>query len=261
MVTLYAHPVSPYAQKVMIALIEKSVEYESKLPDFVAGDLREFARYNPRLEAPVLLDGELAVFDSTIILEYVEERWPTPPLAPSDAAGRARARMIEEVCDTHYEPIVWGMLELQGFKRGAGEVGERLMARAGAQLAGVHAWLERQLGDRAFFNGDSFGRADLSVAPMMQWAVLRKHPPAAGSRLAAWFARVSERPSVAQTLNNCRDMTAQLEPGLPQWIAQGSPFKREYRDHRLDWVIRTGGLEIVVDGMKQGNIRFTTELE
>ena len=57
-----------------------------------------------------------------------------------------------------------------------------------------------------------------------------------------------------------RELVASLEPGLPDWI-RGGPFKREYRDQRLEWVIRSGGLELVTEGLASGNIRFSNELE
>jgi len=81
--------------------------------------------------------------------------------------------------------------------------------------------------------------------------------PAAGSKLAAWLARVSARPSVAQTFAEARafdiaafDVAGLVERGL---------FKREYRDHRLEWMIRSGGMEVVVKGLAAGDIRFGPE--
>ncbi len=71
-----------------------------------------WAQANPRLEVPTLVDGDVSVFDSTIIQDYIEERWPTPPLLPAGAAARARVRMIEEVMDTQYEATTWGMMEI-----------------------------------------------------------------------------------------------------------------------------------------------------
>src|SRR5437763_15535584 len=82
MVLVYEHPLSPYAQKVKIALAEKGVAFECRLPDFMSGRDDAFAAANPRLEVPALVDGDTRVFDSTIILEYIEDRWPTPPLLP-----------------------------------------------------------------------------------------------------------------------------------------------------------------------------------
>jgi glutathione S-transferase len=115
MVLLWEHPLSPYAQKVKIALAEKNVPFECRLPDFMSGSDPEFATANPRLEVPALVDGETKVFDSTIILEYVEDRWPTPPLLPATPAERARVRMLEELCDTYYEAIVWAAMEIACF--------------------------------------------------------------------------------------------------------------------------------------------------
>src|SRR5262249_17849128 len=149
---------SPYAQKVKIALAEKGVPFECRLPDFMSGGGdAAFAAANPRLEVPALVDGDVHVFDSTIILEYIEDRWPTPPLLPTGAAARARVRMIEELCDTYYEAITWAAYEIRVFQRATGDLAERLLGRGAKEVAGVNAWLGRQLGDAPWFNGSSFG--------------------------------------------------------------------------------------------------------
>src|SRR5262249_51777662 len=130
MIVLYEHPLSPYAQKVKIALAEKAVPFESRLPDILGGDLREFLPLNPRLEVPSLVDGDVAVFDSTIIRESGGARGPTPPLLPVGAAERARVRMLEELCDTYYEAINWAIFEIRVFQRATGALAQRLEARA-----------------------------------------------------------------------------------------------------------------------------------
>ena len=258
MVTLHEHPLSPYAQKVKIALYEKGVAFETQLPDIVGGgNLEEFAALNPRLEVPTLIDGETVVFDSTVILEYIEDRWPTPPLLPKSPADRARVRMIEDVCDTYYEAINWALMEVRAFRRASGALADRLCARATEQTTGINAWLERKLGAGPWFNGDTFGWGDLAVVPAIAGASLNGNPPPAGSRLAAWFARAQERPSVVQTLTAAQDSLGGFEM-LPQLVESGL-FKREYRDHRLEWMMRSGGAEIVLEGMRKGNIRFSTE--
>ena len=105
---LLEHPVSSYAQKVKIALREKGIAFTSELPSDIsssnAGPLHES---NPRVEVPVLLHSGNKIFDSTIILEYIEEVWPEPSLLPKDPGERATARMIEDVCDTSYEAVNW----------------------------------------------------------------------------------------------------------------------------------------------------------
>src|SRR5258708_39966982 len=95
----------------------------------------------------------------------MEDKSPSPPLLPRDAAARATARMIEEVCDTLYEAINWGLSEISWFKRAEGAKAEEMRAIAARQTAELQGWLADKLGDRPWFNGDTFGWADLSVAP------------------------------------------------------------------------------------------------
>jgi glutathione S-transferase/RNA polymerase-associated protein len=257
-VILHEHPLSPYAQKVKIALREKQVPFETRMPDILGGDLAEYATMNPRLEVPTLVDGDTSVFDSTIILEYVEERWPEPRLLPTTPAERARVRMLEELCDTYYEAINWACFEITVFQRATGDLADRLMSRAHAQRAGINAYLDRALADREWFNGASFGWGDIAVIPFVQAAAMTGAAPAAESRLAGWLERAGKRPSVSETFDAATQSMGGFEM-LPHLIASGQ-FKREYRDHRLEWMLRSGGVEIVLEGMRKGNIRFSQEL-
>ncbi len=259
MIRLYEHPLSPYAQKIKIALREKSLEFEVAAPDGLgAGSVAgTFARANPRAEVPVLIDGETAIFDSTIILEYLEDRFPSPPLLPALAADRARVRMIEEVMDTHYEPINWAMAEINWFGRATGPLAQELKATAARQTAGFYSWLTGHLGARPWFNGEAFGWGDLSVAPFVAASAGLGNPPAAGSPLANWLGRVLDRSSVGDTLAEAAAFNFG-DTDLAGLLAQGL-FKREYRDHRLEWMMKSGGVEIVLDGLKAANIRFTPD--
>ena len=67
------------------------------------GAAGDFVAANPRAEVPALIHDGVGVFDSTIILEYLEDKWPSPALLPREPAARARARMLEDAMDTHYE--------------------------------------------------------------------------------------------------------------------------------------------------------------
>ena len=257
---LYEHPLSPYAQKNKIALREKGLTFELRLPDGLgsgSGYSADFTAASPRIEVPALIDGDAQIFDSTIILEYIEDKWPQPPLLPADPHGRARARMIEDAMDTHYEAINWGLIELKFMGRAPGALGEKIKARAAQQIAGWHAWLTRQLGSADWFGGTQFGWADLSVVPYLNCSAAFDLAPAAGTSLAAWLARVNARPAVAQTATEASASMPGLV-GIDQLIAQGL-FKREYRDHRLEWMIKSGGLEVVLDGIAEDNIRFTAD--
>jgi glutathione S-transferase/RNA polymerase-associated protein len=137
MLTLFEHPLSPYAQKVKIALYEKGVPFECRMPNLFGDAEPEFVASSPRREVPSLIDGDFSVFDSTIILEYVEDRWPAPPLLPASPQDRARVRMIEEVCDTYYEAINWGLAEIRVFGRAQGGLADTMTARAETQTAGM----------------------------------------------------------------------------------------------------------------------------
>lgn len=257
---LHEHPLSPYAQKVKIALLEKGISFESAMPNIGPGAaLDEFTRINPRLEVPALVDGDDAIFDSTIILEYLEDRFPTPPLLPATPRERARVRMIEELCDTHYEAINWAVMEIRVFQRATGALAADLERRAVEQTHGMNAWLDRQLSGREWLNGAQFGWGDVAAAPLVMAAASFGTPPAAGSALAGWLDRIRTRPSVEQTFAAATAAMTGFEM-LPQLIAAGL-FKREYRDHRLEWMLRSGGTQIVLDGMRDGNIRFSREIE
>jgi glutathione S-transferase len=261
MLTLYDHPLSPYAQKVRIALREKSQAFQTPLPGGLGagGAAGEFAAANPRMEVPTLIDGDVRIFDSTIILEYIEDKWPSPPLLPASPAERARVRMIEEVMDTHYEAINWGMGELNWFRRAEGELAETLKARAAAQTQGFLAWLERQLGKRPWFNGEAFGWGDLAVVPYVASSAAMGLRAPDGSAVAGWLGRIVARPSVAETLNEARSFNT-ASSGVAEAVASGA-FKREYRDHRLEWMIKSGGMEVVLKGLEAGNIRFTPDFQ
>ncbi len=262
MIKLYEHPLSPYAQKCKIALYEKNVEFEAVLPDLLAArePTGEFADVNPRLEVPTLVDGETAIFDSTIILEYIEERWPKPALLPASPGARARVRMIEEVVDTQYDAVNWGMMEMLVFKRAEGNLASSILARAASQTVGLQGWLERQLGGNRWFNGDAFGWGDLSVVPYVNGSAFFGTAPQPGSPLATWLERVNERPSVARTTAAANEAATNGMPMVAQLVESGA-FKREYRDHRLEWMIRSGGMEIVEQGLERGNIRFSYEFD
>ena len=76
MPTLYDVALSPFAQKVKIALLEKAVDYDTVAPVLGSAD-PAFLAVSPKGEVPALVDGDLRLFDSSIILQYLEEKWPT----------------------------------------------------------------------------------------------------------------------------------------------------------------------------------------
>lgn len=256
-VLLYEHPLSPYAQKVKISLREKGVDFVARLPEGIGTGVTGsgFSAANPRGEVPALVHGDVAVFDSTIILEYIEEVWPAPPMLPATPAMRAKVRMIEDVMDTQFEAITWGLGELNFFRRAEGDLKAEMESRAAAQATAFFNMLEAQLGDAEWFNGEAFGWGDLSVVPYLNGTAGFGILPAEGTRLSAWFERVNLRPSVAKAREESRASIVGMAQ-VDQAVKAGL-FKRQYRDHRLEWMMKSGGTSIVLDGVKNGTIRFT----
>lgn len=255
---LYEHPLSSYAQKVKIMLREKQLTFEAIVPDSFgtkpSGDA--FASASPRHEVPAMVVDGVPIFDSTVICEFVEERWPEPPLLSRDPLDRARARMIEDLCDTQYEAINWGWGEILWFGRAAGDLATTMRANAERQTRILQAWLTERLGERPWFGGESFGWADAAVAPMVNRSVYYGLAPA--GPLETWHARVRDRPSVALTFGEF-DVAAERMASASELYTTGGR-RREYRDHRLDWMIRSGGLSIVEAGIIAENIRFSWPL-
>ncbi|KAI0490208.1 glutathione S-transferase [Xylaria cf. heliscus] len=262
---LHDHPVSSYAQKVRIALRWKNIPFEHATPAGMGSGNHHMkdcsASAHPRQQIPALLDGDTTISDSTIILEYLEDKFPEPALLPprSNPAARARARMIEDLCDTHYEAVNWGYSEVTKFGRGAAEgVAEKLKAQVALHTRDILAWLEEQLGAEPYFNGATFGWADCAVAPFLNRSVATGFGPAEGSPLQQWHARISELPSVRETF-------AEFEAGAKALAAAPNPFqsgsgtgaRREYRDHRVEWLLKAGGISVVESGLRDGNIRFS----
>jgi glutathione S-transferase/RNA polymerase-associated protein len=269
-VVVFDHPLSPYAQKVKIALTEKRVPFEAPLPEAIGSGATggEFLAANPRGEVPALVDEDgTAIFDSTVILEYVEDRWPEPPMRPATPAARARARMIEDVMDTHYEAINWALGEIAFFGRATGAAAEALQAKAAEETRAWQAWLTARLGDGPYFDGDAFGWSDLSVIPYLNGSAGFGLAPEPGTPLSDWMARVNERDSVravteaAAALSMGGSEEAKAGMSAVRAMLERGEFKREYRDHRLEWMIRCGGVDVVLDGLAKDNIRFTQPFE
>jgi len=156
--------------------------YEPKHP--------EVLRINPKRQVPVLIHGDLEIFDSTQIFEYLEDLKPEPALWPREARARARARQLELKSDEVYFPHIIRLMGLQHDLAGP----DATAARAGA--AAFHQQIEALLADRQFLAGD-FGYADIAFF-MAQLFGERLGAPFDDSmpRLAAWRGRMTGRASV-----------------------------------------------------------------
>ncbi len=113
MLTLYALPVSLYSAKTRIALRHKRLAWREELPPGGYG-AAEYKRIVASGNLPALVDDGFIIADSEVIAEYLEERFPEPPLLPADPRGRARMRERSRFHDTRLEPalrVLFGNLD------------------------------------------------------------------------------------------------------------------------------------------------------
>src|SRR5439155_21423937 len=100
---------------------------------------------------------------------------------------------------------------------------------------------------------------DLAVVPFVNGVAAQGLTPPEGSGLAGWLARANARPWVADSTAEIAAMARTAGMANVAELAEKGLFKREYRDHRLEWMSKSGGLDVVLKGLERGNIRFTPE--
>jgi RNA polymerase-associated protein len=104
----------PYCQRARVTLAEKGIDYKGIAIDEGAEMPQELLDINPEGTVPTLKHGELALYGSEIIAEYLEERFPEPPLMPASPAERARARLALYICDNGLGSALWNFDQATG---------------------------------------------------------------------------------------------------------------------------------------------------
>ena len=182
MITLYNAARCPYAARARIVLAEKGIEFE-----VVEIDLSERPAWlyekNPTGRVPVLEEDGWVLPESVVIMEFLEERYPEPPLLPPDPADRAAVRLLvfrdHELTDPYY-----------AFRRGEAGAGEQLDAALGR--------LDTALRERPFLGGTQYGLADIAYVPWLLRARDMLGVELDGfPALSDWLARLEQRPAVA----------------------------------------------------------------
>jgi len=151
---LYSGPLSLFTGKVRIGLAEKGIAYECVSVPFARAGYQpkhpQVLEVNPKAQVPVLVDGDLAIYDSTIILEYLDDRHPEPPLLPRDSAPRARCRVLEAAADEILFPHVYTLILEVFYKPDGHGRDEARVAEAKRGIAAHYASLETGLGARRY---------------------------------------------------------------------------------------------------------------
>lgn len=188
---------STHASKIKFALAEKGLPWE--VERVRPGDLWKkppaMRAVHPLAKVPWIVDDGFGVFDSTVILEWLEERYPEPALLPTDPKGRAEVRMTETWVDEALLvgalPGIWMPLWQAPEQRdGAAQEAARERLRTDAL-----PWLETRLEDgRAWICGD-FSLADVALAPAAMVLQVDATDIAAAPRFAAYLDRLRARPA------------------------------------------------------------------
>ena len=220
---LYSGALSLFSRKVEIALREKALPFERILVPF--SQTRGYSPKhpdvlvaNPKGQVPVLVDGNLSLYDSTVILEYLEDAYPDPALYPRTPQERARCRLFDLFADEIMLVPLRALMfrtEPKPDDPGRWNASEARAKEAEAVLAGHFADLDRRLGDRDYFCG-AFSAADIAVFMAVLWVRRLGGPSLKGHEaLAAWYARLCERPAfasvAAEIVEADRDLSAPVE--------------------------------------------------
>jgi len=200
--TIIGGPGSPYVRKVLAVCEMKGVPYrlDPIVPFF--GDDR-FSELNPLRRIPVYIDDEVSVSDSTVICEYLEERYPSPALLPSTPAERARARWIEEFADTRIGDVfIWRIFYeavINPYIWQKPRDKEKIARIVAEELPEVMGHLEKLAPADGFLFG-AVSIADISVAVSFRnltWARVELDK-ARWPKASAWVERTTATPALAK---------------------------------------------------------------
>lgn len=158
--------ISPYVRKVLVALDLKRVGYEiDPIIPFMGDD--RFSKLSPVRRIPVLIDDRVTLTDSSVICQYLEDRYPQPPLYPADIADRAHCRWLEEYADTRVgEVFIWrifNQVAINPFVWGEKTDREALRKTLAEEVPQVLDYLETELPAAGFVFG-ALSIADVAIA-------------------------------------------------------------------------------------------------
>lgn len=195
--TLYQLQECPYCMRVRIVLDEKGLDY-----DTIAVDLKnkppELFERNPRGKVPVLVDGDLILYESHIINEYLDERCPAPRLMPDDPVARARVRLLADICDSELAPPLYRLARQTVMREAKAPVDEAAKSRAIDEAAATLERLGETLADQDFLVG-RFSLADVAFAPwVVRLDTLGFPADRAPDSVSRWAARLADRPSIGR---------------------------------------------------------------
>lgn len=214
--SLFAHPFSSYSQKVLIALYENHIPFEFRLlaPDDPQTAV-EHASLWPLRRMPVLVDGERAVVESTIIIEYLDLHYSGPVrLVPENPGTALDVRMMDRFFDnyvmTPMQKIVGDALRSEDNRDPYG------VERARQQLDTAYAWLDECMNDSRWAVGETFSLADCAAAPSLFYADWAHPINDVFVNVRAYRERLLARPSFARAAEEARPYRSFFPLGAPE---------------------------------------------
>jgi glutathione S-transferase len=187
-------------RKTRIALLEKGLQWETTWVDLAKGEQKkpEYLAINPVGKVPALIEDGIVVHDSTIINEYLEDKYPKPPLLPRDPAIRARARSFEDYADAYLAPSLFKILT--NLRKPEAERDHEKIKEGEREVHDHFAFLDRELKGRQFFAG-TISLGDISfVPPLANYERAGYKIGPEFPNLLAWWERMKARPSLAASL-------------------------------------------------------------
>jgi glutathione S-transferase len=200
MIKLYDFKSSPNCQRVKVVLAEKNLPYEVIPIDLTKKEQKnpEYLKMNPYGKVPVLTDDATVLYESLIINEFLEEKYPNPPLMPKDPAKKAKGRILVDYGMAHFDSA-YQKLRMELMKD-AKEQSQPIIDGAKGDLKKLLQRFEDEIGDQQYLLGD-FSLVDADLIPRFTrlegFGVL---PDPALPRLGKYLQRMKERPSVKAVL-------------------------------------------------------------
>ena len=195
-IQLYDFASSPNCQRVKVVLAEKNLPYETVPVDLKKGEQKkpDFLKLNPYGKVPVIIDEATVLSESLIINEYLDEKYPEPPLMPKGHAKRAKIRILIDYGINHLDGP-YQKIRLELMKDGK-ERNQDTIENAKKELKNLLQRLEREIGDQPYLAGD-FSLLDAALIPrflrLEGFGVL---PDPSLPGLGGWLQRMKARPSV-----------------------------------------------------------------
>jgi glutathione S-transferase len=199
-ITLYHDTPSSNCDRSKIVLAEKRLSWESVRVRLAQKEQKkpEFLKLNPYGKIPVLVDDGKVLFESCIINEYLDEKYPDPPLMPKDPYLRGRGRVLIDYALNYAHEPYWA---LRGeMLKSHAQQNQAVLAETRDKLRRLFTYLDEELNNKDFFIG-GFSLTDIAILPrLVRMETYGALPAPSLPRLGAWLERMKARSSVKATL-------------------------------------------------------------